>query len=468
VVWAPLERSLNRADRWQRPRRVPAVAVATVKRFGEDGAGQLAAQIAYNGFLSLFPLLLVLASVLGFIVHNDPSLQRRILDSALSQFPIVGTQIRSHLGKLGGSGVALAFGLVGALWGGLGGVRAAQNAMDGVWDVPMRRRPGLPRALMRSLLMLSTLGTFLLASSILAGVAGASGSLAVKVASSIAAAVINVMLFATAFRILTVADVGWSDALPGAVLSGVAWTLLLMLGGWIVGSKLQDATELYGFFGIVIGLLAWIYLGAQVTLLGAELNVVLARRLWPRALRPDDRTDADERVLTRMAKVEERREEERVNVRFEDQPDRSSASESAPTERAETGSIELRSRRSLGQLVGSVLDGVRSLFRKEAELAKLEVVDAISARAVGAGMFGAAGVMALFAVGFLAAAGAAGLAIVLPTWAAIAIVGAAFAVAAGVTVLVARRRMDGPSLTPEETKRTLQEDVRWAKQQIKR
>jgi hypothetical protein len=125
-------------------------------------------------------------------------------------------------------------------------------------------------------------------------------------------------------------------------------------------------------------------------------------------------------------------------------------------------------RRSIGQVIGSVVDGVRSLFRKEAELAKLEMVDAVSARAVGAGMFGAAGVLALFAVGFLGAAGAAALAIVLPTWAAIAIVGGLFAVAAGIAVLVGRRRMQGPPLAPEETKRTLQEDVRWAKQQIRR
>ena len=124
--------------------------------------------------------------------------------------------------------------------------------------------------------------------------------------------------------------------------------------------------------------------------------------------------------------------------------------------------------RSFGQLVRSVTDGIRSLFRKEAELAKLEMVDAISARAKGAGMFAAAAVCGVFALAFLAAAGAAALAIVLPTWAAIAIVGGVFLAAGGVTLLVARGRMRSPSIAPEQTRRTLQEDVAWAKQQIKR
>ena len=128
----------------------------------------------------------------------------------------------------------------------------------------------------------------------------------------------------------------------------------------------------------------------------------------------------------------------------------------------------LQSRRSFGQLVGSVTDGVRSLLRKEAELAKLEMVDAISARAKGAGLFTAAAVFGVFAFGFLAAAGAAALAIVLPTWAAIAIVGGLFLVGAGLAALVARRRMRSPSLAPEQTRRTLQEDVAWAKQQMKK
>src|SRR5687768_12402114 len=129
---------VRRADRVQRERSPTAVAVATIKKFGEDRAGQLAALISYYGFFSLFPLMLAFVTILGFFLEEDSSLRQQLVDSALSQFPIIGDQIKANVKSLQGSGLALALGLGGALWAGLGGIKAAQNAMDQVWDVPVK------------------------------------------------------------------------------------------------------------------------------------------------------------------------------------------------------------------------------------------------------------------------------------------------------------------------------------------
>jgi len=131
------------------------------------------------------------------------------------------------------------------------------------------------------------------------------------------------------------------------------------------------------------------------------------------------------------------------------------------------GPPESGEKRPFGVVVASTVTGFRSLLRQHVELAKIESTEAATVRAKGAGMMAGAGVMALYALGFAAAAGAAGLAVVLPTWAAILIVAAVFVAAALVLVLVGRGAMrSAPKV--ERTRETLKEDVRWAKQQMAR
>jgi hypothetical protein len=137
---------VRRADHVQRERSPLAVALATIKKFGEDRAGQLAALIAYYGFFSLFPLMLAFVTILGLVLEEDSSFRQGLVDSALSQFPVIGDQIKTNVNSLQGSGLALALGVGGALWAGLGGIKAAQNAMDQVWDVPVKRQPSFPIA----------------------------------------------------------------------------------------------------------------------------------------------------------------------------------------------------------------------------------------------------------------------------------------------------------------------------------
>jgi YihY family inner membrane protein len=309
---------VDRLDRWQQRHRASAFVVAVVKKYGDDRGGQLAALITYYGFLALFPLLLVFVTVLGYVAHDDPSLRHDLLDTALADFPVVGNELRRNVGALGGNGLALVVGLLVLVWGSLGVAQVAQHAMAQVWNVPGARRPGFGPRLVRSLLVLVVLGLAVAGTAVLTTLATlVPAGVALPVVSTALVVALNIGLYWLAFRVLTPAEVATRDLLPGAVLGGVAWTALQALGTWLVARQLRHASELYGTFGVVLGLLFFLYLAAQITVYAAEVNVVLARHLSPRSLAPPPLTDADEAVLSSVAETEQRRPEEAVAVTFE-------------------------------------------------------------------------------------------------------------------------------------------------------
>jgi YihY family inner membrane protein len=312
-------RVVKRMDALQQRRPFLAFPFAVVKKFGDDSAGSLAALIAYYGFLSLFPLLLALTTILATVLHSHPDLQRRVLNSTLAEFPVIGDQIRSNIHSLQGSGVALAIGVAGALWGGMGVMKTAGTAMDDLWEVPKRERPNFVHALLRAALLLVVLGGGIVGTTVLSGL-GTSGSAAflpLKLLGLVAAGIVDIALLLLGFRVLTVRDIALRDLLPGAVVAGIGWLALQTVGGYYVTHQLTHATETYGTFAIVIGLVSWLYLQAQITLLAAEINVVRVARLWPRSL-ANDLTPADKRALTAYAEVEQRRPEQDVSVVFTD------------------------------------------------------------------------------------------------------------------------------------------------------
>ena len=311
-------RILRRADKQQQQRAWIAFPYAVMKKFGDDQAGNLAALIAYYGFLSLFPLMLVLVTLLGLLLRNNPELQDTIRTSALANFPVLGEQISTNVHSLRGSGLALGIGLALSLWAGLGVMKVLQTAMNAVWNVPYRHRPNFWVSLLRAIIMLFVLGIITIASAAAGSVGGGSDDWLLGILGIFMSVVLNLVLFLLAFRILTTEDVTWGDVFPGALVAALAWTTLQAIGGYIVSHQLQGASDTYGTFAIVIGLLAWIYLGAQMTLFAAEVNVVRKRRLWPRAIVQPPLTEADERALRSYAKQEERRPEEDVSVRIDE------------------------------------------------------------------------------------------------------------------------------------------------------
>jgi membrane protein len=313
-----LNERLHAADRFQQRHRRLSFAAAVVKKFGDDGAGQLAALIAYYGFASLFPLLLVLVTVLGFVLEGDRRTQDEVVHSALGQFPIIGTQLEGNIHSLTGSPAALAIGVVGLLLGGLGVVGATQNAFNEVWHIPRKNRRNFLSWRLRGLGLLALLGLLLVVSTVAAGFVTAQTTGAVSLLGGIALALAsNLLLFFFAFRLLTAEEVGTRELIPGVIFGALLWQVLQHIGGYYVAHVIRHAKETSGLFAFVLGLLAWLYLGGQVTLLAAEINVVHARRLWPRSFVAPPLLDADRRALTSSAETEERVQEENVEVDFD-------------------------------------------------------------------------------------------------------------------------------------------------------
>ncbi|HEX4679464.1 MAG TPA: YihY/virulence factor BrkB family protein [Gaiellaceae bacterium] len=306
-------------DRFQQRHRWLGFPLAVLQKYADDQGGYLAATITYYGFFAIFPLLLVLTTVLGFVLQGHRHLERTIVNSALGQFPVIGPQLSR--GSLHGSALALALGLATALWAGMSVFLASQNAMNHLWGVPFKRRPDPLRARGRALSLLFLLGGGALATTILAALAtvGAKFGLPWKLASLALSTALNIGLFWLGFRLLTVREVSWRQLRGGAIAAGILYELLQTLGGYYVGHTLKHASNVYGTFGLVIGLLSWIYLASHITLLAAEGNVVASRGLWPRSFSlmiEQPATQADKRALTQRGKVEERRGDETVSVDF--------------------------------------------------------------------------------------------------------------------------------------------------------
>lgn len=309
--------ALKRADLWQARLPVVGFPVAVAKKFSEDNAAGLGVQVAYWGFFSVFSLLLAFASVLGFAFQNDPSFQKHVLASALRLMPVIGPQISGHVGSLTGSGAALAIGLVGAVWTGLGVTLAVGEALDRVWAVPARDRLGFVQARFRGLVALVLIGLLTVATTAAVGLAatGATESAAARVLSFTAGACVDLAVFVVSFRLLTAAAVTIRQVLPGAALAAGCWLLLQAVGGVYVSRVLTGSSQTYGGFAAVVGLLTWLLIAAQITLMAAEVNVVLARRLWPRSLAGDLRP-ADEVALRDSVQAEQRDRRQHITVTF--------------------------------------------------------------------------------------------------------------------------------------------------------
>jgi YihY family inner membrane protein len=306
-------------DRWQQRHRATAFVFAVVKKFGDDRGGVLAALFAYYAFVALFPLLLLLVTILGFFLNQNADLEQQVLDSALRDFPIIGDQIGTNIHSLRGSSLGLVVGVIGLLWGALGLAEHGQFAMAEVWNIPGVSRPSFWVRLARSLALFAVLGGGVVASSVLTGFAPTLGFATgtVTLAGSLA---VNVVVFLLAFRLLTPTAVPSRDLHLGAALAGSAWTALQTVGGLLVAHQLRHSTEVYGLFGVVLGLLSFLALAGTLAVYAAEVNVVRARRLWPRSIVQPPLTVGDRHVLTDIARQGRRRPEQRVDVVYDDSP----------------------------------------------------------------------------------------------------------------------------------------------------
>ena len=275
---------LQKLDRAQQNSTPLSVAVATVKKFSEDQSANLAAMIAFWAFFSVFPLFLVLVTLLAIFLPTSD--KNSVLGHVAEMFPLLDPRTVSGLS---GAWWTIALGLATALWSGSGVVRTAQFAFNSVWGIPPGEQPGLVKQTLRSVTVLATIGAGLVLTTLLSGLVASSSSgvnlgAVARVAGYVLSAALDVGIFLAAFRILTDRDVTIRDVLPGAILSGIAFFVLQELSTLIISRYLKNAQSTYGHFATVITILWWFYLQSIITLFGAQLNVVLKQHSYPRSL----------------------------------------------------------------------------------------------------------------------------------------------------------------------------------------
>ena len=317
----------DRLDKFQRRHPAAAFPIAVIYKFADDQGNYLSALITYYAFLGMFPLLLLASSILGFVLQGNPELQAQILDSALSQFPVIGDQL-GRPGGLQGSRTAVIVGILGSLYGALGVAQATQNAMNIAWGVPRNKRPNPITGRLRSLVLLATAGLGILGTTFLSTLGSEVDALnlrigpGVQIARSIAVVMLNAGVFILLFRLATTHKHSLKKAVPGAVAAAVSWQLLQLIGTAYVGAVVKEASITNGVFAIVLGLIAWLYLGTIIVVMGVEINVVKAHRLYPRALLTPftdnvDLTVADRRAYSDYAEATRSKDFESVDVTFE-------------------------------------------------------------------------------------------------------------------------------------------------------
>jgi membrane protein len=276
---------LRRFDEFQQRKPALALPLGIFKKFGEDEGGSMVSLIAYRAFFSLFPLLLLMITILGFVLAGNEELRKEVVNGTLSQFPIIGNQLKG--GELKGSGIALAIGIVGSVLAGVGVILETEQTFNRCWGVPKSAERGFVGSRLRAIILLVVLGGLAVVSTVVGGLAAGGADLfgaGGKVAGIVIATVLNLFVFGAVFRLLTTETVETRALIPGVVVATIGWEILQLIGGWYISHEVKNASAVYGTFALVIGLLAWIHLGAMFVVLGAETNVVRTRKLWPRSM----------------------------------------------------------------------------------------------------------------------------------------------------------------------------------------
>jgi YihY family inner membrane protein len=274
-------------DEWQQRHPATSVPAAVIRKFSDDQAGRLAGQIAYSSFLAVFPLLLVLLTGLGIVLDGNTHLQDDILNSAVRQFPVVGSDLTNSVHQLStGNALGLCVGLVWLIYGALRLSRSGQLMVAGVWGIDRDDLPGFWPRLLRGVGFLVVLGVGFIGAGALAGLGafGGMGGYSVWI-GLVGSFAVNIAMYWCAFRILLPIPPPDRNYWPGSLFGGSIWTILQFAGAQLIAHQLKHLSALYGTFATVLGLMWWLALGATISVYGAELNVVVTRRLWPRSLR---------------------------------------------------------------------------------------------------------------------------------------------------------------------------------------
>lgn len=318
---------LDRIDAFQQRHPLLGYPIAVIYKFVDDQGIYLAALITYYGFLSLFPLLLLLSSVLGFLLTNQPALQEAILDSAARQIPVIGSEIATPQG-LEGNGIAALIGGAIAIWGSLRASQATGHAMDLAWGIARYARPNPVLARVRSAGLVGLAVVALLGSTIVSGVVSSADSFNIELGQwtivfiTLGTITVNTIVFTMGMRISTVRDLQFSQVLPGALVAALGWQWLQSIGTSYVGQIARTTSDTYGVFAFVLGLMGWLFAAACILVFSVELNVVRVKRFYPRGLlapftEDSGLTPADRAAYRQVASATRFKQSEQVTVTFE-------------------------------------------------------------------------------------------------------------------------------------------------------
>jgi membrane protein len=315
-------------DRTQRKRSWLGFPIATIFKFIDDQGPYLAAIITYYGLLAIFPLLLLAVTILGWILQGNPNLQEQVIDSALGTFPIIGNEL-GRPDRLQGSTTATVVGILTALYGSLGLGQALQNALNVAWSVPRNRRPNPIRLRLKSLGLLTLIGASVLAITVVSTlgneteVFGPRLDLTLRwVVRGVTVLLIGLLLLIV-FRLAAARRHHQGRAWPGAFTVAVLWQGLQYVGTAYTQGVIKQTQGMNVIFALVLGLIGLIYIASFIGVIGMQVNVVLARRLWPRSLRSvfvdhGDLTDADRRAYAGYVRAQQHKGAETVDVTFRD------------------------------------------------------------------------------------------------------------------------------------------------------
>lgn len=275
-------------DEYQRRRRTVGLVIAVVYKYIDDQGAYLAALITYYAVVALFPILLLFTTVVGVVLARDPELQGRIVDSTLSQLPVIGGQFGQPRRLSGGIGGVIV-GIAGAIYGALGVGQATQNAMDTIWAVPRNSRRDPIWSRIRSLLLIVVVATLLMATTALTAVNRQAHAFGIddsftKVGVVLFGVLVNTAVWTVVFRAATAREVTLRYVLPGAFAAAVALQLVQWFSALYVARVVTSASVTNSIFAVVLGLMAFLYLVAVTLILCAEFNAVRVDGLHPRAL----------------------------------------------------------------------------------------------------------------------------------------------------------------------------------------
>jgi YihY family inner membrane protein len=278
-------RLASRFDALQQRYAPVGFVVAVIKKYGRDQANYQAALLTYFGFLSLFPLLLVLTTILQLVLKNDSQLSQQIISSTTSYFPIIGQQLQEHIHSFSRAGWALVIGFLITLYGAKGGADAFRHAVNHIWHIPSTERDNFVHSLAKSFGIILVGGAGFILAAVVAGyAAGIHHALPVRLILLL----VDLAILFGAF--LFVMKVSLAKVTPvrklwlGAAIAAIGLLFLQSVGGYIITHELKNLTSLYGTFATVLGLLFWLYLQTQLLVWAIEVDTVKAMKVWPRPL----------------------------------------------------------------------------------------------------------------------------------------------------------------------------------------